>query len=133
MKIVLYSICISLQITRSSGFEYFFFTVWITSSSASQRFCAFKSKKLMISKSLEEAPFTKLPVMFTLIQNIVESMKLIQGQKCLMDMVMRDYQITRDLKSMQNLFWIKCVQNNTCFDSEFVKQITFIHEESFLK
>lgn len=58
----------------------------------------------MISKRLEEAPFTKLPVMFTLIQNIVESMKLIQGQICLMDMVMRDYQVTRDLKSMQNLF-----------------------------
>ena len=42
--------------------------------------------------------------MFTLIQNMVESMKLIQGQKCLMDVVMRDYQITYDLKSMQNLF-----------------------------
>ena len=64
--------------------------------------------------------------MFTLIQNIVESMKLIQGQICLMDMVMRDYQVTRDLKSMQNLFWIKCVQNNTSLFWFWICQANYI-------
>ena len=44
--------------------------------------------------------------MFTLIQNMVESMKLIQGQKCLMDVVMGDYQITHDLKLPVKSCWV---------------------------